>query len=62
MPCRGDLASEGKARGRVSGLRDGVYELLYSDEVLLVATAQVFQMDAGKGLGILLTPKALVKC
>ena len=61
MPCRGDLASKGKARGRVGGFRDGVYELLHSDEVLLVATAQVFQVNAGKGVGILLAPKALVK-
>ena len=62
MPCRGDLTSECKARGRVSGLRNGVDELLHSDEVFLFATAQVFQVDAGKGVGIFLTPKALVEC
>ena len=46
MSCWGDLASECKARGGVSGLWDGVDELLHSDEVLLFATVQVFQVDA----------------
>ena len=61
MPRRHDLASQGKARGRIGGFWDGVHELLHSDEVLRVATAQVFQMNAGKGVGILLASKVLVK-
>ena len=61
VPHRRDLASQGKARGRICGFWDGVHELLHSDEAFGVATAQVFQMNAGKGVGILLAPKALVK-
>ena len=54
-----DLASQGEARGKIRGLGNGVHELLHSDEVFRVATTQVFQMDAGKRVGILLAAKAL---
>ena len=59
LSWKGNLTSEGKAGGRVSGFWQGVDQLLDGDEVLLFAGLQVLQVETRKRVGILLTSKAL---
>ena len=61
MPSGCGLTLQGEARGRIQRLGYGVHELLHSDEVLHFAIVQVFQMDTGEGVGVLLGPKTLVE-
>ena len=61
MPHGRDLTSQGEARGRIQRLGYGIHELLHSEEVLHFAIVQVFQMDAGEGVGVLLGSKTLVE-
>ena len=60
MSCWGDLSSERKTRGRVKRLGQGIDELLDCHQVLLVATVEVLQKDARKGVRVFLTSKALI--
>ena len=60
-PSGCDLTSQGEARGRIQHLGYGVHELLHCDEVLHFTVVQVFQMDAGEGVGVLLASKTLVE-
>ena len=61
MPRGNNLTSQGEARGRVHRFWQSVHDQLHSDKVLSVTTVEVFEMDAGEGVGVLLTSQTLVK-